>query len=148
MPVTTRPAALEDVNAILAVEQQAATAGHFAAEQYEQRVAGGFVHVAESDGALCGFLCARDVAREWEIENVVVPPSSRRRGIGDRLLAEFVQHARKRKATAIWLEVRASNQAARQLYEKHGFKESGKRRAYYRNPEEDAELYSLVFLPE
>ena len=50
---------------------------------------------------------------------------------------------RSQSGTAIWLEVRESNHPARRFYEKHSFLEAGRRRAYYRNPEEDAVLYRL-----
>lgn len=43
---------------------------------------------------------------------------------------------------AVFLEVRESNMAARRLYEKLGFAETGRRRGYYANPPEDAVLYS------
>jgi [ribosomal protein S18]-alanine N-acetyltransferase len=46
---------------------------------------------------------------------------------------------------AILLEVRKSNLAARGLYEKQGFREVGRRRTYYADPEEDAILYALRF---
>jgi len=148
MPVTIRSATTEDVTAIVAIERESATAGHFTVEQYQQRRADGFLLVAEEESGIAGFVCAREVSREWEIENIVVAQSVQRRGVADGLLGEFVQRARSLDATAIWLEVRESNQPARKLYEKHGFKETGKRRAYYRNPDEDAVLYSLHLLPK
>jgi ribosomal-protein-alanine N-acetyltransferase len=40
--------------------------------------------------------------------------------------------------------VRESNQAARALYIQLGFEESGRRKLYYANPQEDAVLYRLV----
>ena len=48
-------------------------------------------------------------------------------------------------ASAILLEVRESNRLARQLYEKRGFSEVGRRRAYYRDPVEDSILYAFRF---
>jgi len=41
------------------------------------------------------------------------------------------------------LEVRVSGRAARRLYEKLGFVESGRRRNYYTGPAEDAIVMSL-----
>ena len=52
----------------------------------------------------------------------------------------------RRGAGAVFLEVRESNRAARALYEKWAFLESGRRRGYYKDPEEDAILYRLDFL--
>ncbi len=43
----------------------------------------------------------------------------------------------------ILLEVRESNLPARRLYEKHAFRDVGRRRMYYKDPAEDAILYEL-----
>ena len=145
MPATIRPAALNDVPSILAIEQQAPRAAHWTAEQYSKLVGGGVVLVAEEAGHLCGFVCARAVAGEWEIENVVVAAAFLRRGIADELVRELIQRAENGAASAILLEVRESNLPARRLYEKHGFREMGRRRGYYRDPMEDAILYALRF---
>jgi ribosomal protein S18 acetylase RimI-like enzyme len=44
---------------------------------------------------------------------------------------------------SVFLEVRESNHPARRFYEKAGFQQSGVRKAYYRDPPEDAILYRL-----
>ena len=88
------------------------------------------------------------VAGEWEIENVVVAAEFLRRGIANELVRELIQRAKNDNASAILLEVRESNLPARGLYEKNGFREAGRRRAYYRDPVEDAILYTLRFDPK
>ncbi len=167
MLVAIRTARLNDVLAILALERQAPGAAHWTSDQYNKLVAGGIVLVAEeagehpderSDehapvlcknrkgrGTLCGFICAQAVAGDWEIENVVVAAEFLRRGIANELLRELIRRAASEAAPAILLEVRESNLAARGLYEKQGFREVGRRRAYYRDPAEDAILYALRF---
>ena len=142
-PVAIRSATLNDVPAILAIERQVASAAHWTAEQYNNLVHSGVVLLAEQAGEFCGFLCARIVAGEWEIENVMVAPEFLRRGIASELMGELIQRARDGHASAVLLEVRESNLAARGLYEKHGFREVGRRRLYYKVPEEDAVLYAL-----
>lgn len=149
MPVAIRSAALTDVPAILAIEQQAPGAAHWSAEQYRKLVGSGIVLVveeaAEKASKLCGFVCAKAVAGEWEIENVVVAAAFLRRGIADELVRELIQRAENEAASAILLEVRESNLPGRRLYEKHGFCEVGRRRGYYRDPVEDAILCALRF---
>ncbi len=145
MPVAIRSARLHDVPAILALEQQAPSAAHWTTEQYKKLVDDGVVLVAEEAGKLRGFACARAAAGEWEIENVVVDDEFLRRGIANELVRELIQSAQNEAASAILLEVRESNLPARRLYEKHGFREVGRRRAYYRDPAEDAILYALRF---
>jgi len=82
---------------------------------------------------------------EWEIENIALAGPARRRGLGTRLLGEFLDLARAQGAEAVFLEVRESNRAARALYEKWSFMRSGRRQRYYKDPEEDAILYRLGF---
>jgi ribosomal-protein-alanine N-acetyltransferase len=106
---------------------------------------GGIILVAEETGKLCGFVCAQAVGGEWEIENVVVAAEFLRRGIAKELVRTLIQLAEHEAASAILLEVRESNLPARRLYEKHGFREVGRRRMYYRDPAEDAVLYALRF---
>jgi len=145
MPVAIRSARLHDVPVILALERQSPGAAHWTPEQYRKLVEGGVVLVAEEAGRLCGFVCAQAVAGEWEIENVVVAAEFLRRGIAYELVRELIQRAKSAAASAILLEVRESNLPARRLYEKQGFGEVGRRRAYYRDPVEDAILYALRF---
>ena len=149
MPVVIRSAALNDVAAILAIEQQARGAAHWTAEQYKKLVGSGVVLVAEQAaeeaGELCGFVCANAVAGEWEIENMVVAAEFLRRGIAHELLRALIQRAENEAASSILLEVRESNLPARRLYEKNGFREVGRRRVYYGDPVEDAILYELRF---
>lgn len=143
MPV--RSAILADIPTILAIEKQSATAAHWSADEYQRRVDDGFVLLGEAAEAIHGFICVRVVAGEWEIENVVVAAEFRRRGVGAELVQEVIRRAQMAGGTAVWLEVRESNLAARALYEKHGFRKSGQRREYYKTPTEDAILYELRF---
>ena len=147
MPVAIHSAALNDVPAILALEQHAPSAAHWTSQQYQKLVGSGVVLVAEEAGTVCGFVCAQAVAGEWEIENVVVAAEFLRRGIADQLVRVLIQRAQSEAASALLLEVRESNLPARGLYEKHGFRQVGRRRAYYRYPVEDAILYALRFDP-
>ncbi len=149
MPVTIRSAALHDVPAILAIEQMASGASHWTPEQYNKLIVEGVVLVAEprdeDAGNLYGFVCAKAVAGEWEIENVAVAPGLLRRGVADELIRELIRRAKNEAASAMYLEVRESNAPARGLYEKNGFREVGRRKAYYTDPTDDAVLYALKF---
>lgn len=85
-----------------------------------------------------GFLCSKVVIDEWHINNMATHPKFRRRGIARGLISEGLKLARKLGAAQAWLEVRASNGAAQQLYEQFGFHPIHRRRGYYSNPPEDA----------
>ncbi len=147
-----RPAAAGHIPAMLALERDSATASHWQREQYDtvfreaspRRLA----LVIEAEGVngevgLQGFLVARAVAGEWEIENIVVDEGFRRRGWGKRLLGEFIGMVRAEGAESIFLEVRESNLAARSFYQDSAFVESGRRKGYYSDPQEDAVVYRL-----
>lgn len=90
-----------------------------------------------SDG-IAGYVVAWFAADEGEIANLAVAQPTRRRGIGAALLDAALSEAQRRNATAVYLEVRESNAAARGLYASRGFEEVGRRRGYYRRPDEDA----------
>jgi ribosomal-protein-alanine N-acetyltransferase len=140
---------------MMALEKHAVTAAHWSREQYEDIFAlpnqaspnpvSRVALVIEEESGAQGFLVARALGAEWEIENIAISGAARRRGLGTRLLGEFLDHARGRGAEAVFLEVRESNRAARELYEKWAFEESGRRPGYYREPEEDAIAYRLCF---
>lgn len=144
-----RPATLADVPALMALEKHAVTAAHWSTEQYQAAFSLSQVSrialVIEDVGSIQGFLMARGVGPEWEMENIAVAGPARRRGLGTRLLGEFLNTARSRHATAVFLEVRESNLPARRLYEKWAFIESGRRANYYHHPEEAAITYRLDF---
>jgi hypothetical protein len=59
MPVAIRPAALNDVPAILAIEQQSPSAAHWTSEQYNKLVGSGVVLVAEEAGKLADSFARR-----------------------------------------------------------------------------------------
>jgi ribosomal-protein-alanine N-acetyltransferase len=102
-----------------------------------------FLLVAKNEDQTCGFLIARFGASDCELENIVVAPAERRRGIGSQLLNGLIAAAREQYLEHIHLEVRESNRAAQLLYQKLGFQVSGKRTVYYSNPQEDALTFTL-----
>jgi len=93
--------------------------------------------------ALAGFIVARTIADELHVNNVAVRHEFRGKGIGSALLQISLDEGRKRNARIAQLEVRAGNEAAQRLYRRSGFEVVGRRRAYYREPVEDALLMSL-----
>ena len=72
---------------------------------------------------------------------LAVAPEKRRQGVGAALVAEGLRRLEGLGVRRCWLEVRPSNQAARGLYERLGFRPAGCRRAYYSDGE-DALVYA------
>ena len=85
--------------------------------------------------ALIGFLALQDLAGELEITQLAVKKAYQGQGLANQLMGFLADRPER-----IFLEVRASNQVARALYEKHGFLPVGQRKNYYQNPVEDAIL--------
>ena len=95
------------------------------------------VAVNEHDIAV-GYSVLLAVADEGEIANIAVASTLRGRGVGARLLDQALLDAQREGVRSVYLEVRTSNHAARDLYASRAFVAVGRRRAYYRNPLEDA----------
>ena len=87
---------------------------------------------------VAGYCSYRLVVDEVHINNVAVRAECRSKGFGRCLVEYALREGRNRGATRVLLEVRSGNAAARQLYESLGFTTIGLRRAYYREPVEDA----------
>jgi [ribosomal protein S18]-alanine N-acetyltransferase len=157
-----RLATSADVPSIIYLERTCASAAHWTEQQYRQTfdsgpaerlalvaeapfdsAAGGLI-VPGAGGNILGFLVALHLAPEWELENIVVAPSSRRQGLGQQLLQALLATARETDSESVFLEVRDSNALARGLYEKTGFAQTGRRRSYYKDPAEDAVRYRLT----
>ena len=87
---------------------------------------------------LAGYVFARAFEGDGEILNLAVAPENRRSGIGAALLDAGLVALAERRVERIFLEVRASNQPALDLYVAKGFRPIARRRDYYRKPAEDA----------
>ena len=94
--------------------------------------------VAGTEAATVGYLMGRVSGEEGEILNLAVLPEHRRAGIGADLLERGLQLLAARGVREVYLEVRASNEPALELYRARGFRPVGVRSHYYRNPREDA----------
>jgi ribosomal-protein-alanine acetyltransferase len=147
--VHIRQAVFQDIHRLIEIAAHSATAAQwseleyhklFAPESMQNRVA-----LVAEEGQVMGFIVGRQIGPEWEIENIAVTGSARRRGLGTRLLGEFMVLVRSRGGREIFLEVRESNLAARALYEKWAFVETGRRKQYYGNPADDALILKFSF---
>jgi len=91
---------------------------------------------------------------EAHIVTIASHHALRGRGLGETMLLFLLQQAQSLGASIVSLEVRPSNAPALGLYRKWGFEEEGRRKAYYRDNNEDALIYTLrgletpmIFLP-
>lgn len=87
-----------------------------------------------------GFLVARLLPPQAELESIAVSAGSQRLGLGRLLFDALVNEVLNLGISEIVLEVRASNRAALAFYHSAGFAQAGIRKAYYADPVEDAVL--------
>ncbi len=99
---------------------------------------------------LVGYFIAMQGVEELHLLNLSVAPAAQRRGHARHMLDALRALALERRAAQLWLEVRLSNERARLLYERYGFRNIGLRRGYYPargRQREDAVVMSLQ-IPE
>lgn len=137
-----------DLPAILAIEKRSHITpwreAHFLSSiQGSHHVLGAYC-----EGQLIGYAVYSIVADEAELLLFVIDEPHQGRGFGKALLAHIIQNL-DGKAERLFLEVRASNMPAIQLYETIGFNQVGERANYYSLPwgREDALIFALEILP-
>jgi ribosomal-protein-alanine N-acetyltransferase len=108
-----------------------------------------YLFLARPDGerAPRAFLLAWLVSDELHVLSVATMPEFRRRGLGRTLLAHTIDFARARGGKTVLLEVRPSNDAARELYRAFGFVIARIRPRYYADNQEDAIEMTLALSP-
>ena len=116
-----------DSAALAALHAQAFAAPWSAREFADLLSQPGVVSIAETDG----FVLIRIVLDEAEIRTLAVLPKARRLGLGRRLVEEAAVAATKGGAARLFLEVAEDNAPARALYDRAGFSQIGRRKAYY-----------------
>lgn len=85
--------------------------------------------IGQSD--VIGYATVLMVADEATLMDIGVSPAARRLGAGKALLQKVIEFCTQQKMATIWLEVRASNSVAINLYKSHGFIEQEVRKNYY-----------------
>ena len=99
--------------------------------------------VAEVDGRVVGMIVAWLFVDEAHIATLATHPDFRRQGIAQKLLSHVLKLAMKEGAVSSFLEVRESNIAAQEMYRKFGYEDTGRRKRYYKDNDEDAILMTL-----
>jgi ribosomal-protein-alanine N-acetyltransferase len=133
-----RSLSYSDLPAVAGVERRAfPTPWSIAMFVLELSKPGGMCLAAVRDGKLVGYTICSRYDTVWHVMNIAVEPDLRRQGIASALLAELYRRAGDGNAR-FTLEVRRSNHAAIELYQRDGFRIAGLRRNYYQDNGEDA----------
>jgi len=91
---------------------------------------------------LIGYFVLLVAAGEGHLLNLSIAAGRRRAGHGSALLTEAMRVARGRGAQHVFLEVRPSNEGAKALYNRFGFRQVAVRQGYY--PATDGREDALV----
>ena len=133
---------LAHLDSIMEIEPRAYGSHHWSRQSFVNELtgpAGSYIGAFDQEtDKLLGYTGYWLVGDEAHITTLAVHPDFRREYVGERLLVKNVLSARKNGALWLTLEVRTSNEAAKQLYFKYGFKNLGVRKRYYQDNSEDA----------
>ena len=104
--------------------------------------------VARRNDQVIGYVCANRIMDEGHILNLAVHPDYRKLGIATALVEDMIGLLMHDDCRYLFLEVRASNEGAKRVYEKLNFKFLGIRKNYYISPVEDAVIMVLKLVDE
>lgn len=136
------PMRADDLTEVLAIENDVYpfpwTRGNFLDSLYS-----GYENwtLREASRELAGYFLLMFAVDEAHLLNITVRRGLQGKGLGRMQLDKAVSLARERGMASVLLEVRPSNQRALAVYQRYGFVQIGKRKAYYPasdNTREDA----------
>ena len=140
------PMRLARLGAVLAIEQSAYD-HPWALTNFRDALQAGYEARLLTGGAtVIGYYVAMKGVDEVHLLNITVDPAFQRQGWARLMLDALAVWARGQGAQWLWLEARASNLRAMQVYDSQGYRRVGQRKAYYPNGEgkrEDAVVMSL-----
>ena len=134
---------VDDMEEVLSIERDSFPApwseGMFLQELYSTMSCNLVAKIEEKEGKkIAGYMNFWIAAREAHLHNIAVRKDLRRTGVASKLVTEMIRLSCAKGAVWATLEVRRSNEGARNLYEKLGFVVRGIRPLYYSDPREDA----------
>lgn len=134
-----------DVAAVVEIESQAFTTP-WKAETFRSMIDRDgvelIVMVHKAHGVI-GYAVLWCILDQGELANLALDSVHRGSGLGEHLLRHVLGASRDRGVRKLFLEVRASNAKAIELYARFGFEDAGLRPGYYDNPREDARVMVL-----
>ena len=136
----------EYLDAVLRVEQQS-YAHPWLRSNFDDSLKSGYqAQLLMADATLLGYFVAMKGVDEVHLLNLTVAPEHQRQGWAQVMLDALALWARGQGAEWLWLEVRAGNVRAIEVYEAHGYRRVGQRKNYYpsgHGQREDALVMSL-----
>ncbi|ALQ66097.1 ribosomal protein S18-alanine N-acetyltransferase [Bacillus thuringiensis] len=139
MDMIFRKMELDDIAQIVAIEEASFSTPWTADAFHRELMMNEHAHyvVLEKDGRVIGYCGLWIIIDESHITNIAILPEYRGQKLGDALLKEVISEAKALGVKTMTLEVRVSNEIAKQLYRKYGFQNGGIRKRYYADNQED-----------
>ncbi len=139
MDITFRKMTTDDIAQIVAIEEASFPTPWTADAFHRELKMNEYAHyvVIEKDDVVIGYCGLWIIIDESHITNIAILPEYRGQKLGDALLKEVMDQAKEMGAKTMTLEVRVSNEVAKQLYRKYGFQNGGIRKRYYTDNYED-----------
>jgi [ribosomal protein S18]-alanine N-acetyltransferase len=131
---------LKDIDDVLKIEHQSFATPWSREAFYNEITNNQFAVylVLEEDDQVIGYCGVWVVIDEGHITNIAILPEYRGRKLGEALLTNLIEAAKKLGAIKLTLEVRVTNYVAQALYRKLGFEDGAIRKRYYTDNQEDA----------
>jgi len=110
--------------------------------------AGKGFYVMQVDHELVGHMVFQTVLDELHLHNICITPKWQQQGLAKEWLCFLMNFGKQNHCKCILLEVRSSNQVAKQFYLNSGFGKIGYRKNYYStfdDEQEDALVMKLTF---
>lgn len=131
---------VDDIDAVYEIET-ACFPSPWSKESFEKELTANELahyYVVAVDGEIAAYGGFWAVLEEAHITNIACKPSYQGNGYGEAVTLGLISHAKVLELERVTLEVRVSNEKAKRLYHKLGFKDVGIRPKYYSDNQEDA----------
>ncbi len=147
-----RPASLEDLDHIMQLERACFANDAWSVQNMRDELAGAqrfylVAYAADNLDILIGYagLAKTPSTGQGDIQTIAVAESYRGQGLGRALMLALLDQAKQSAIQEIFLEVRADNLSAQQLYKSLGFTQIDLRKNYYQPDNVDALVMRLKF---
>jgi ribosomal-protein-alanine N-acetyltransferase len=139
---TIRHATLLDLSDLDRIEQECFSTpwskelirGAIYNSRYDVRV------IQPREQSVLGFYIAHTVQRRSNLDNLAVDRRERQRGLGRRLIDDWIQRSRNQSLGSLTLQVNSLNLVAQTLYLNYGFRIQRLLRGYYTNGDDAYEM--------
>ena len=131
------PMAVRDLDDVIAIEKRSHLSPWTIGQFSDSLDAGYWAYTLKKLGLedapdqTIGYCILMPSLDELSLLNITVDPDHRRQGWAEKILSVMEDQALQKNFKTVYLEVRASNQAAIHLYQKIGYEQVGIRKAYY-----------------